>query len=344
MIGLRITHNDGSSFIFNQQTVPATNIWTSGVYSNGTWMCPNRIPEGYEFAIMRFGTLTGVKFVPQGNAMIASGTEDYASYSSSSGTITFYKLLNSNTIRFPIQIIAYPNYKKITIASKVGLRIEGNPIFLNDLPITGYAYGFYKKIVTIDGVFNPKIISADLTLDNAVYFFYSLDANSYIRRAVFTDSWGSPSGYGMVNTARDSKSSAKSKYYVIAFRTAKEGEINQGSSGLRIRNMQGKVTFNSLYDVLTKPILVPGTSLTFDKKTKITGIKRPMYTPQSAGEFFFHTDGGYIDQLNVCQYDAESIRLSRFRWYYNSAYIGETTLSLTKYPLLILDAEDYFKF
>ncbi|MFS1537519.1 MAG: hypothetical protein ACL7BU_01110 [Candidatus Phlomobacter fragariae] len=198
--------------------------------------------------------------------------------------------------------------------------------------------------MTIDGIFNPSTVGAGLTLDNAIFFFYSTNASNYINREHIRDSSGSAIGYRIANIRRDSHKWARSQYYVIAFRTAKEGELDTGTNGLKLRNIAGKVTFNSQFNVLTRPVLVPGTEFSVGQGKTIAGIRRPMYTPQRVGDYFWHTDGDYLDYLNICQYSATSLGLSRYRYYYNSAYIGETTTALSPFPVLVLDAEDYFKF
>ncbi|WP_119711436.1 hypothetical protein [Arsenophonus endosymbiont of Aleurodicus floccissimus] len=95
---------------------------------------------------------------------------------------------------------------------------------------------------------------------------------------------------------------------------------------------------------MTKPVLVPSTEFAVGKGKAIPGIKRPMYTLQRVGDYFWRTDGGYLDYLNIFQNSKTSLGLSRYRYFYNSAYIGETTTALSSFPVLVLDAEDYFKF
>ncbi|WP_334469961.1 hypothetical protein [Arsenophonus sp. PmNCSU2021_1] len=343
MIGLRITNPDGSFFYFNENTTPATNIWTKAVdVRRGSWTCPNPIPQGYKFVISRGGALASVRFVQHGNAMVAAGTETLVSYSESNRLVTVRNLHGVGTE--PIQIIAYPDYNKIPLVGSAGLKILGSAIFLSSLPITGYSYAFHKKIMIIDGVFNPVELGAGLTPDNAIYFFYSTDVKNYIGREPIRDGGGSVKSLRISNIRRNSHSLAKSKYYVIAFRAAKSGELETKGCGLKLRNIDGNVTFNSQFNVMTKPVLVPSSEFAVGKGKTIPGIKRPMYTPQRVGDYFWHTDGGYLDYLNVCQYSATSLGLSRYRYFYNSAYIGETTTALSSFPVLVLDAEDYFKF
>ncbi|WP_119711437.1 hypothetical protein [Arsenophonus endosymbiont of Aleurodicus floccissimus] len=119
--------------------------------------------------LSRGGALASVRFVQQGNAMVVAGTETLVSYSESNRLVIVHNLHWVGTE--PIQIIAYPDYSKISIAGNAGLKILGSAIFLNSLPITGYSYAFHKKIMIIDGVFNPLELGAGLTPDNAIYFF-----------------------------------------------------------------------------------------------------------------------------------------------------------------------------
>lgn len=188
------------------------------------------------------------------------------------------------------------------------------------------------------------MISPDLTIDNAIYFFYTLNSNAYIRTDYVQQSIYDPGRPVLISTEKNGRGNTSAEYYVVAFRLAKGGELDTGSHGLRLRNSKGEITFNSEYNVLTRPIMITGTSMSTGEKRTIENIRRPMYSPSAVGQFFFRTDGGYLENLNICHYDQTGLSLSRFRVMYNSAYYGDNTTARTKNSILVLDAEDYFKF
>ncbi|HGJ5864944.1 hypothetical protein QE197_07635 [Arsenophonus nasoniae] len=361
MIGLRITNPDGSFFLFNEFTAPATNIWTravsedygdilepDGEWLSYKWTCPNAIPDGYNFYVMRHGAMAGITFTDIGGRMYVSGTEEtFWHNQGSDGKVTLKglsRLSGDGKFKNRIQIIAYPDYKKSSLPINLGLRIKGNAVFLNEIPTTGYAYAFYKKKITINAEFIPSMISPDLTIDNAIYFFYTLNSNAYIRTDYVQQSIYDPGRPVLISTEKNGRGNTSAEYYVVAFRLAKGGELDTGSHGLRLRNSKGEITFNSEYNVLTRPIMITGTSMSTGEKRTIENIRRPMYSPSAVGQFFFRTDGGYLENLNICHYDQTGLSLSRFRVMYNSAYYGDNTTARTKNSILVLDAEDYFKF
>lgn len=146
MIGLRITNPDGSFFLFNEFTAPATNIWTravsedygdilepDGEWLSYKWTCPNAIPDGYNFYVMRHGAMAGITFTDIGGRMYVSGTEEtFWHNQGSDGKVTLKglsRLSGDGKFKNRIQIIAYPDYKKSSLPINLGLRIKGNAVF-----------------------------------------------------------------------------------------------------------------------------------------------------------------------------------------------------------------------
>ncbi|OZS72182.1 hypothetical protein CHI95_23395, partial [Providencia rettgeri] len=125
LFGLKIRNLDGSEFVFNEHTAPATNLWTryvkrsDGLSPDGGWLtykwnCPNEIPEGYGFQVVSLSAAE-VTFTQSGDRRYVSGTKDKIAYSS--------------------------NGRKVTVM--------GSSIFLENTPPLGYAYATHKAKVYI---------------------------------------------------------------------------------------------------------------------------------------------------------------------------------------------------
>ncbi|MEQ5184050.1 hypothetical protein ABN222_05900 [Providencia alcalifaciens] len=350
LYGLKIRNLDGSSFIFNEKTAPATNLWTryvrtsDGLSPDGGWMtykwtCPVKIPEGFDWQVIG-GNSAEVTFRQVGDRRYVTGTRDLASSFESNGVVTITGLYDANNNY--VKIIAYPTEKtQSSIKANFGFRVAGSSIFTNEIPPTGYAYSMKAKVV-IDKKFYPQNVFPGLTIENAVYFFYTDDGSSFI-------------SLGFENSQRifvsksrfnpNSEDYTKASYWVVAFVNMSPSQLDEKGFGLKIRNLKGEVTFNSSFGVMTRPTAVPGNTIPVNAGIRVENISRPMYSPTTLGETF-RSDGGAAQfrSIHPGNIDAYTIGLCEVNSWWQRGHHGDYTVARTARPAIILDAADYFPF
>lgn len=348
--GLRITNAiDGTSFIFNESTRPASVVWSrritgnDGITNDETWSCPITIPKNYSACVLgNYSAICEQIYYSNGSYYYVTGnTKEYISLDINNGVITVGGLQRETwNGRKPwnhIKIIGYPKSSD----EKYGLKISGNNLFLVEPPLSGFGYATFKKEIIIDGVFNPKDIDPSLDFDNAIYFFHSDESSSIIRmkRKVWTD--GSSIEYICVN--KDNGNYHAAKFKVIAFQ--KYTLPNRKGAGLRIRNSKNEITFDSTNNVLTKPVEIIPKNIKLGKQYIVNGIKKPMYIPAIVGESFYSNGGlGRFHDVIVGNYDSNTISLYSHYSYESRGTYGEYTEAISTHPILIIDASDYFNF
>ncbi|MCT8349530.1 hypothetical protein LGZ99_20605 [Photorhabdus temperata] len=386
--GLKITNpNDGVSFIFNEKTSPCAIIWSRAVEAsrgdilknptvgqNGFWYdweCPVKIPSGYRFTIIKSGGMAIVKRRYTGRGVFFDGALEMIQYSENNGIVTVSGLGDDTQIFVDrlalnnlIKIIAWPDPKLKTPGLNYGLRVAGNTVFLNEKPPMGYGYAFHKKKMNINGIFNPKDVDPSLTIDNAIFFFYTDNSDaimraredySYLDYSVWSE-------YVCINKKTGKEMSAN--WWVVAFTNPKGNELSGGTGGLRIRNIKGEITFSSYYGVLSLPVQVPGNNFFAGKAVSLPNIKRPMYMPTVVGQSIFQpnydwwnwveerwerpTNFYWIGELCLGNNDKYSLSLFNLARVQDGAgmqnYKDGYREVKTSQPILILDAESHFKF
>ena len=158
-------------------------------------------------------------------------------------------------------------------------------------------------------------------------------------RNVWSD--GSSIEYICINKENGNHYTAKLK--VIAFQQYKLP--NRKGAGLRIRNSNNEITFDSTNNVLTKPVEVIPKNIELGKEYIVNGIKKPMYIPAIVGESFYSNKGlGKFHDVIVGNYAGNSISLYSYYRHESRGTYGEYTEAISSHPLLIIDASDYFNF
>ncbi|MDD9340885.1 MAG: hypothetical protein PV362_14810 [Providencia heimbachae] len=357
LFGLKIRNLDGSEFIFNEHTAPATNLWTryvkrsDGLSPDGDWLsfkwtCPYEIPEGYGFQVVSQNAAE-VTFIQSGDRRYVSGTKDKIAYSANDRKITVNGMGNYD-LNY-VKIIAFPTIESQKNASRFGLKIKGSSIFLENTPPLGYAYAAHKAKVFIDKAFDVGKTFPGLTIENAVFFFYTDDNKSFIRlEPSNVTSWDEVRWWRYVSRNKDSTditAYTSAWYWVIAFTNMKPEQLDTPGFGLKIRNFTGAVTFNSSFGVMTRPITLPGNQIPVGSDINIESIRRPMYTPTRVGEVFSSNGGlGWWRDLNICNLGESQIGLYQTSTSQQRGYHGNYTVARTAIPAIFLDAADYFPF
>ncbi|MBJ2108382.1 MULTISPECIES: hypothetical protein [Proteus] len=350
MYGLRIKNiEDGTSFIFNESTRPASVIWSrritgwDNIRNDETWDCPIQLPKNYSACVLgNYSAICEQIYYSDGSYYYVTGnTEEYISVDINNGVITVGGLQKETwNGRKPwnhIKIIGYP----ISSDENYGLRIAGNNLFLVDPPSSGFGYATFKKEITISGVFNPKDIDPSLDFDNAIYFFHSEEPNAVIR--MYRNVWSDGSSIEYICINKENGNHYTAKFKVIAFQQYKLP--NRKGAGLRIRNSNNEITFDSTNNVLTKPVEVIPKNIELGKEYIVNGIKKPMYIPAIVGESFYSNKGlGKFHDVIVGNYAGNSISLYSYYRHESRGTYGEYTEAISSHPLLIIDASDYFNF
>ncbi|HIE0660093.1 TPA: hypothetical protein ACXJEZ_002609 [Providencia rettgeri] len=358
LYGLKIRNLDGSEFVFNERTAPATNLWTRYVRANdglspdggwltSKWTCPNEIPEGYGFQVVSL-TAAEVTFTQSGDRRYVSGTQDKIAYSSDGRKVTVMGFSDTHNFNYT-KIIAFPTIASQKAASGFGLKVMGSSIFLENTPPLGYAYATHKAKVYITDAFNIESTFPGLTIENAVFFFYTDDNKSFIRlEPSNVQSWEKLKWWRYVSRNRNSTNItaySPAWYWVVAFTNVQPAQLDIPGFGLKIRNLEGKVTFNSQMGVMTRPITVPGNQIPLGSGINVDLIRRPMYTPTKVGEIFSSDGGlGWWRDLNIGNLGESQISLFQTSTSQQRGYHGNQTIARTATPAIFLDAADYFPF
>ncbi|HHR5880898.1 TPA: hypothetical protein ACS7XF_000814 [Providencia alcalifaciens] len=361
LYGLKVRNLDGSAFIFNDKTAPATNIWTrflnnhsdkytpDGGWLTSKWTCPIKIPTGYGFQTV--GGLTAeVTFTQSGDRRYVSGTRDIASTYEKDGMVTITGLRSpiSGVRNYDyVKILSYPKKETQANSGEFGLRIGGSSIFTNEIPDMGYAYAMKAKVY-VDREFKPESVFPNFSIQNAIYFFYTDDSKSYINVEPIVTSQSEVLGHKFMSRDKSNRNSTaytSAWYWVIAFTNMSSEQLDTPGFGLKIRNYDGKVTFNSGFGVMTRPEAIPFNTIPVNSGVNIDGITRPMYTPAKAGETF-RSNGGDAQFCSLCVGNADAFTIGLFEQnsWGTRGYHGNYTIARTAMPAIILDAADYFPF
>lgn len=357
LYGLKIRNLDGSEFIFNEHTAPATNIWTryvkrnDGLSPDGGWLtykwtCPTKIPTGYGAQVVS-NVAAEVTFRESGDRRYVSGTVDRIGYNAAGGSVTLYGLQNYDFNY--VKIIAFPTIQSQQSQRGFGLKVSGSSVFLSNTPEMGYAYATHKAKVFIDRAFDINKAFPGLTIENAIFFFYTDDKKSFIRIEPSNQGgWEDIKFWRYVSRDRNSAAMTaytSAWYWVVAFTNMQPAQLDTSGFGLKIRNLEGKVTFNSQMGVMTRPITVPANQIPVSSGKAIDDIHRPMYTPTLAGETFRSNGGlGQFRNLNVGNFDGSTVGLFETSRDAPRGYWGDYTVARTAMSIIFLDATDYFKF
>ena len=135
-------------------------------------------------------------------------------------------------------------------------------------------------------------------------------------------------------------------YRVVVFSDIGVKERLEGKGyGLKLRNKDGVITFNSGVGVLTKPVSLDVSNRKLGDIIPTAGIQRPMLVPAWIGHHLW-MDGStaYSRDLSLTCNGEGALFVGSGRSAYHKASQWGTTNYTTKQPILILDAASYFNF
>ncbi|EPG3569134.1 hypothetical protein ON011_004093 [Providencia rettgeri] len=365
IVGLRVTDlNDKSSFVFNDKTSPAAIMFSDYIASDkyqlvpdGGWLTyqytfPEPIPEGYDVHMPSSGDAE-VTFRQSGDRRYVTGVKDSFTLDlSTDRKLTVKRLIDWKIYgRFSnyCQILIYPTINLKNTATS-GLKIMGNNIFFNPIYHRGYAYAVFRKKIKIGRKFRPSEIDPSLNMLNAIYFFYCDDGHSFVTHKFEDDKYRKTiDHYFICRDRRDAHSEnniSEAYFYVVAFSNQTPEQLDKlHSAGLKIRNVDGLTTFSSALKVLTKPVNIPASELSVNKGTQMEGLSRPMYSPALHGETFTSNGGAaQFKSLSIGNIDKNTVGLIEMNSWWARGHHGPYTVAISKAPITLLDAADYFYF
>ncbi|OTA20463.1 hypothetical protein Xbed_01493 [Xenorhabdus beddingii] len=346
--GLKIVNpHDGTSFIFNEKTAPASLVWLADVSYNtpgarrgrmpgeDQWTCPVKIPSGYK-SMVACDEMVGLVFeFGDSHARLDRG-EERIIYSQNGDTVTITDMSmtawNGDPRYTAVKILAYPENR----TGRAGLKIGNNTNFNIDVPRSGFSYVSHKAKLKIDGELDFSQIDPRLNRSNCLVFFCA--ETPY---AIMTPGENS---YTCCDRRNGNKMSAV--FWLVIFSDIDAtGRFENDRYGLRLRNNRGDITFSSGVGVLTKPTEIYINSYGKNERIPVSGIERPMYIPSHAAKHFWMSGRkGRQEDLAVGNYDSGSICVGVSSSYDRYGYSGPDYTYVTKRPILILDAADYFNF
>ncbi|MBI6547279.1 hypothetical protein [Xenorhabdus lircayensis] len=347
--GLKITNQtDGTSFIFNEKTSPACLIWTDyvskdtpGIHKSPTdwrhfeWECQIKIPPGYQAHVYP-AEFTAFHQERSGNGFRLTGFSELARFSQNGESVIIDGLsLNNvfdNWLTELIKVIAYPS----TSGGKAGLKILNNSNFNNSVPPAGFGYVSHKARVYIQGRFDPASIDPRLNYGNCLMFFYNEDPECMLvhRKGYYT------------SCNRHDEGDRAGWYRIVVFSDIGVRERLEGKGyGLRLRNKDGVITFNSGVGVLTRPVSLDVSNRKLGDIIPTAGIRYPMLVPAWIGHhLWMEGRTAYSRDLSLTRKGEGALLIgSGKRTYWKASQWGTTNYT-TKQSILILDAATYFNF
>ncbi len=342
--GLKIDNGDGTSFVFNERSCPAYVVWSGNynVVPEPQFVVPNRIPEGYDFCVVshQLGQLdyrvSGSQWEVAGSSMLSAQLN-----ANRQPVLTWG---GGGLAESYIHIIAWPTPAVGT--GRHGLRILGdNSIFtsLNDTSILSYL--LYKGEVDISRGWTPTSIRPDFNVNNVSCFFYTEDSDKIIKyentaRWDPASEWGKADFvYRVYSKSTNGDAAVRAKVCVFGKMNLQQQTANK-KYGMRIRNEKGEITFNDGIGILVNPKTVYLPDKGIDTPFSIDGIRRPMYMPCGVGS-------GYADR-NRYRFGINTlgsmVQVTRNEVINYEASHGGPVNFVSPYPMLFIDAADYFNF
>ena len=236
-------------------------------------------------------------------------------------------------------VIGYPIN---TAVNGVGISFEGenNYFYINESSLC--APVIYRGEIDINKTtgWQPSYVNPFLNFENSIVFVYSENPNISIGGGFNHDTW---EHILLAYNTEGERLNYDIKIKVVIF--AKTQISNTKSNyGLRIFNKSGDVVFDSSTGVLINPQLHSFGTVDLRQFVDIPNIRRPMFIPTSIGGYVdFDNYDGIKKQIGLAS-TGFSLAPSYINHEYNSwtrAYKGQF---ISDFPIMIIDAENYFKF
>lgn len=238
-------------------------------------------------------------------------------------------------------IVGYP----INGASgNVGISFSGKNNFFSITDASLCAPVVFKGDIVIDSKtgWDVSFIHPDLTFINTLMFVYSEDPNVSV-------------GYCRVDLSEDVSVrrifafgtdgyQLKTNYRVKAVLFSNRISPQMGNYGLQINDVNGKSVYNSSTGFLQNPTLHSFGAYKMRQFVGVPSVRRPMFAPYAVGAFVDFDDWAGEEKHIGFACNGFELALTYTCAFYNKWTVSSKMSFIADLPVMILDAENYFKF
>ncbi|WP_392559803.1 hypothetical protein [Orbus mooreae] len=346
--GMRVYNDNGSSFIFDEHC-SACKILGVFKYYPRTYDISRRtgiyVPEGYQEAI-GFSSQSVVFSDSSSGYLKYHGLGDMSYYldedrqiileSGSKGTTSGNKIGEKQDCT----VFAWP----ITASGNYGLSFSGYDNFSKITDMSDFSFLLYSGEVDINpGGWVPSSIDKSYDFDNTVIFFYWENPHASLVKYYDFSLWDG-SIIDKKYVFYDQNGNGVSEIIKAKIVIFGKGSANKSKYGIRFFGNSGGDYFDVNDGVLIRPTFFSmGTQSLYDFKG-VPGVNRPMILPTTIGGY---AKGWQIDraywELGVANngFQLAPSPAKRKYVYYNRF---DPLYVVSDYPVLVLDAENYFNF
>ncbi|WP_145517436.1 hypothetical protein [Yersinia mollaretii] len=328
--GLEVFRPDGTSLVMDNKTT-VTKIAGTGSkgLSFGEWNTGIAVPAGYDYFLW-MSSYAWIDYIVSGSQWVPSGFAYLQPY------LDAHRILRvtPHSLQSAIPASYYGAYiwPSAGTLKGYGIQFRGVNNFTGISHISQFSGLLYKGEIDIYDGWLPSHVHPAFTADQVMCYFYTEETSKTICMSPSPDDRRYRVFY--VNGGGGATLSAK----VCIFG---QGTLQRSRYGLEIYSKQnGSVVYNSGYDILTRPNLVPLTGAALGSMHAVEGVVRPMYAPCNIGAMYHYPWQIYVwvnsngRQIGPAWGWAKHQRASR----------GPVTYYVSSIPVMVLDATDYFHF
>lgn len=332
--GLEVFRPDGTSVVMDNKTTVAKIVAMGSLESSvGEWNTGVTIPPGHDYFLWMssYAWLEYVVVENGGKSQWTPARQAYnQSYLDTNRTLKVYSV-NYNTI-IPGSYYGVYIWPAAGSVGGYGIQFMGVNNFTGISNISQFSCLLFKGEVDINDGWLPSSINPAFAADQVMCYFYTEDTSKTI--CISPDPHDRRYRVFYVNGGGGATIRAK----VCIFGS---GALTRNKYGLEIYSKQnGSVVYNSGYDILARPQLVPLTNTPLGSMRSVEGIARPMYAPCNIGAMY-----SYPWQVYVWVNSNGTQIAPAWGWARNQpASNGPLTYFVSNIPIMVLDAANYFKF
>ncbi|MGL4486136.1 MAG: hypothetical protein ACRCUG_03905 [Yersinia sp. (in: enterobacteria)] len=332
--GLEVFRPDGTSLVMdNKTTVTKIAGMGSKGLSFGEWNTGISIPVGYDYFLwMSSYAWLEYNVVRHGRrSQWTPGRHAYNQAYLSDNRVLKVSSVNYNTA-IPGCYYGVYIWPAVTVKGGYGIQFFGENKLTGINDISQFTCLIFKGEIDIYDGWLPSHLNATFSADQVMCYFYTEDTSKTICISPSPDD----RRYRVFYANGGGGATIKAKVCIFG-----SGALNRSRYGLEIYSKQnGSVVYNSGYDILARPELVPLTDATLGSMRSVESIARPMYTPCNIGAMY-----SYPWQVDVWVNSNGTQIGPSWGWAHNQpASHGSFTYYVSSIPVMVLDAANYFRF
>ncbi|MEQ9721293.1 hypothetical protein ABQG65_08860 [Yersinia alsatica] len=332
--GLKVFRPDGTSLVMDNKTT-VTKIAGMGSKGNsvGEWNTGITIPQGYDYFIW-MSSYAWLEYVVVRNGRRSQWTPRRRAYNRA--YLDPHRVLkvsseNYNTI-IPGCYYGVYIWPTTTVKGRYGLQFFGANRLAGISDVSQFTSLLFKGEINIHDGWLPNQINPAFAADQVMCFFYTEDTSKTICMSPAPDD----RRYRVYHINGGGGATVHAKVCIFG-----QGTLNRSRYGLEIYSRaNGSIVYNSGYDILARPQLVPLTDAPLGVMHSVPGITRPMYAPCNIGAMFQHPWQVYVWVNSNGTQIGPAWGWAR----HQPASNGPLTYYVSHIPILVLDATDYFHF